>query len=55
MDDMLRKKIHRNDSIEMTSPFSHDNNTGMVRKKNAFEYKGRIKRLINKKIYNICR
>lgn len=35
MDDVLRKKVHMDDSIEMTSSsaFSQDKNTGMVRDK----------------------
>lgn len=31
MDDVLRKKVHINDSIEMASPSSQDENTGMVK------------------------
>jgi len=30
MDDVLRKKVHINDSIEMASPSSQDGNTGMM-------------------------
>ncbi|KYM93528.1 Dual oxidase maturation factor 1 [Cyphomyrmex costatus] len=30
MDDMLRRKIHMNDMIEMTSPFSQNRNTSMM-------------------------
>lgn len=33
MDDVLCKKVHMDDSMEMTSAFSQDKNTGMVRDK----------------------
>jgi len=31
VDDMLRKKVHMNDSMEMISSSSQNRNTGMVR------------------------
>lgn len=56
MDDVLRRKVRMNDSMEMTSLSSQNSNTGMVRdiiKKNKKSKESHTKGLINYlKIYN---